>query len=103
MTPGALGEIREVLQSSRDDAAVSRARLRAQATAEEVRLLRCYGPALGNLYDADDRWKSNWKRFNQWSADMQLWYIREIEKQAVKGTAMAQELVAAALAIRMRG
>ena len=38
LTPGAIREIRTVLQDSRDDAAVSRARLRAQATAEETRL-----------------------------------------------------------------
>jgi hypothetical protein len=38
LTPGALAEIRDVLQQSRDGAAVARARLRAQATTEETRL-----------------------------------------------------------------
>ena len=38
LTPGAIREIRAVLQDSRDDAAVARARLRAQAVTEETRL-----------------------------------------------------------------
>ena len=38
LTPGALEEIAEVLQESRDGAAVARARLRAQAVAESTRL-----------------------------------------------------------------
>ncbi|WNI15721.1 protein spdB [Actinacidiphila sp. ITFR-21] len=38
LTPAALGAIRSIQQTARDDAAVSRAMLRAQATTEETRL-----------------------------------------------------------------
>ncbi|SDM31637.1 protein spdB [Streptomyces wuyuanensis] len=38
LTPGALGAIRGIQQEARDEAAVSRARLRAEATTEETRL-----------------------------------------------------------------
>ncbi|MEU2495469.1 protein spdB [Streptomyces sp. NPDC007883] len=38
LTPGALGAIRGIQQEARDEAAVARARLRAEATTEETRL-----------------------------------------------------------------
>ncbi len=71
-------------------------------TKEEVLRVNCFHEALYQLRLKNSKWASNYLKYDRWDAPMQLWYIKQIEKQAAKGTVMAQEMIAAAMAVRMR-
>lgn len=60
-----------------------------------------YMGALRMLASEQPRWQANYDKFQHWSMDKRLHWIKYIELQADDGLPMAQELMAKALWVRM--
>lgn len=75
----------------------------AEALKEEDRLEKLFFAALAKLNDTDTRWEGNYNCYRRWNKTKRIIWIYQMQERAEQGLPMAQQLMAAALAIRMAG